>query len=155
MEITQQIAENILIKRKVVNTPGVYEAKHRVSSTVLLRETPDEDGVYQPYRIVNTDIMNGYLAKEANDLFNAGDFQGATNKGLTFRANLELANKLEGAILSNIEIDEVELKDGRKALMIRSIRAVAAEKAQAFSFTLNKEKVEVPVVDAKLEVVTA
>ena len=39
--------------------------------------------------------------------------------------------------------------------MIRSIRAVAAEKAQAFSFTLNKEKVEVPVVDAKLEVVTA
>jgi hypothetical protein len=99
--------------------------------------------------------MNGYLAKEANDLFNEGKFQEAINKGLTFRANLSLAEKLEGAILSNVEIEEVELKDGRKALMIRSMRALAAEKAQAFTFSFNKAEVEAPVVESKLETVTA
>ena len=152
MEITQEIAKNILTKRKVVNAPGVYESKIRVSSTVLLRETADEDGVYQPYRIVNTDLLNGYLAKEANALYKDGKFQEATNKGLTFRANLALAEKLDGAIYANIEVDEVELKDKSRALMIRTMKPMAAEKPQAFNFSFEEETVVVPVVNAELEV---
>jgi hypothetical protein len=144
MIVTQEIAKNILSKRQVVHTPGVYNTKHRVSTGIYAWEETGE-----AYKIVNTDLMSGYTANEARNLFIAGDYAAATNKGMSFRANLELAEKLEGSMLSQVMIEEVELKSGEKALMIRKMVAKEATKTSAFSF--DNLEAKSPVLDSKIQ----
>ena len=148
MEITQEVAKNILSKKKIVHVPGVYECKHRVGTEIRAWEETGE-----AYRIVNTDLMSAYSAQEAKALFNQGEYQTSTNKGMSFRANLELAEKLEGSILSQVLVEEVELKSGDKALMIRKITPKEAQKATTFSFEDEKVEVKAPVIDSVLQTV--
>ena len=62
-------------------------------------------------------------------------YQEATNKGLTFRASLELASELDSAIESSVLVEETTLSTGESALLIRKMRPISAVKAQAFEFS--------------------
>ena len=126
---SQARAQGILSSKKVVFTEGTYECTHRVSERIF----EWEDG--SKYRIVNTNLMNDYQKKEVIALLQDQKFQEATNKGLTFRASLELAEQLESVIESVAKIELVEVAGGEQALLIRKMRPVAAKKAQGFGFS--------------------
>jgi hypothetical protein len=146
MIITKEIAKNILEKRTVVDLAGVYETKHRVSSQVFAWE-----GTGEAYRIVNTTLVSRYLANEAIDLFKAGEYEKSTNKNLSFRADLNLASKLDSSILSQVLIEEVGLSSGENALMIRKITPKEASKGSSILLDETAE-VESVVLETELEV---
>lgn len=136
VEITQEVSKRILEKVIVVSEPGVYEAKHRVSEESFIWENSgDEDTAPSSYRIINTNITTPYLAQEANDLFEQGEFSKAANKTLSFRANLDLAKELTGSLRSQIFVDYTVLKKtGEEALMIREMKPIAATIGTKFTF---------------------
>jgi hypothetical protein len=127
---SQERAIQILNSKEVVSTAGTYKAKHRVSKNVF----DWEDGSGQ-YRIVNTNLMNSYQKKEVVSLLQDQKFQEATNKGLTFRASLDLSDELDSAIESTVLVEDRELSSGETALLITKIRPIGAVKGDKFNFS--------------------
>ena len=140
MEVTKKIAERILSGVQVVHEPGVYETEHRVSAdTYKWEDSFDEvTGTKNPdrfYKIVNTKLTSSYLAEQANDLLEEEEWGKATNKTLSFRADLDLATKLQASIKSQVSVDYTELKKtGETALMIKKMVPVAPKAGSSFVF---------------------
>jgi hypothetical protein len=78
--------------------------------------------------------MTSYHKGQVIDLLAQGEFQAATNKGLSFNANLELAEELSGAIECSVLVEKRVTKQGEEGLFITRMRPIAAKKADAFSF---------------------
>lgn len=143
-------AKAILKSKKVISEEGTYKARHRVGEKILEWEDGGE------YKIVNTNLMTSFQKGQVIDLLANGEFQAATNKGLSFNANLDLAAELSGAIESTVLVETRMTKSGEEALFITKIRPVAAKEAQGFSFEdafMSEAPEIVTGVEAKAEIV--
>jgi hypothetical protein len=121
-------AKAILKSKQVISEEGTYKAKHRVGEKIFFWEDGSE------YKIVNTNIMTSYHRNHVIELLGQGEYQAATNKGLSFNANLDLAAELSGSIESTILVEKRVTKSGEEGLFITKMRPVAARKAESFSF---------------------
>lgn len=145
--VNQELAKRILSSRIVVNTPGKVE---NVKITNISEEVFNWENSNDEYVIANTNLMNTYLQKEAQELYKQGKYQEACNKNLTVRLSLKEAEKLMKGDIVRLLVDEVELKDGSTALMIKtgSLSAMPSVKTSKFSFEDVVEEVEDLVFEA-------
>ena len=125
--LSQESAEKILSSKRVITSPGKYTVKV-TSVTEFIKD--------QTVAIVNFDVMNAFQQGQAEELYAAGDFQGACNQGLSMslRALDYTPSPTERV---DIEVEEITLKSGEKALMAQAIipRKAVALKKSVWSFS--------------------
>jgi hypothetical protein len=153
-QATQQIAERMLSKRIIVEKEcvitGVEVRVTRPASEDkrLFWEKPDVDPTTgeetkREYFIANTNIMSGYNAEQAIELFENEMYQDAINKGMSKRVSPEEAAKIElGLGKCSASIGWFTNKDGIEALRIEKLQPIAPEKPVAFTFDFSKKKKE-------------
>lgn len=127
MEITKEVALNILQSRSVVSEAGKYTAK----VTSVNPYTNPETGTRST--IVNFNLMTDYQASLAQKAFASGDYVGAIN------STSMTASQLSGQYVPtkgetvDVEIADFVNKDGVDILVIESIIPRTATKAKKFS----------------------
>lgn len=132
MEITKEVAINILQSRALVTDAGKYTAKV-TSVNPFIRE----DGTQT--NIVNFNLMTAYQADSARKAFKEGDFAGALN------GTSMTASQLQGQYVpSKGETVDVEIgwhtnKEGIDILVVNSVIARKAVAAKKFSLELEEE----------------
>lgn len=128
-------AHQILTSRTVIHDSGKYTVK--VTSV-----NPFEDK-----HIVNFNLMTGYQANLAKEAFMAGNYEQSTGKGTSLSASqlpgMYVPSKGE---IVDVEVGWITNKEDVDILVVTSIVARKAVKAQAFSLEL--EAVEEPEVVA-------
>ena len=125
--LTQESAEKILSTKRVITTPNKYTVQ--VTSVTEFKKGQTE-------AIVNFDVMNQYQYEKAEELFAEGKFQDACNQGLSMSLRaLDYCPSPKETV--DIEVKEITLKSGEKALMAQSIipRKAVALKASVWSFS--------------------
>lgn len=147
--LTQEVAARILNARIITNESG------RVENVVVTNvSAPDFmwENTGDSYAILNTNLMNNYLAQEAMELFEDEKYQDACNKGLSVRITPEQANEISKGDYIKLQLQEVELKDGTTALMIKtgSVALMPAVKVKKFSFV--KKEADELIKDFEKEV---
>jgi len=139
MEITKEVALNILQSRSLVSEAGKFTAK---VTSVSAYVRPDGT----PTHIVNFNLMTPYQAGLATKAFKEGDFAGAINN------TSMTASQLDGMFVpSKGETVDVEVsthinKEGISMLVISSVIARKAVEAKKFSLSLVEEAVEEPEI---------
>jgi len=115
IEITEEIAERIissrmLIEEALVPYKGIevtYVGYVDAEGEPFLWEDSDE-----PYAIVSFKATNNYQLGKSLDLFEQGDFEGATSKSLSMRMNVDKAKGIvAGATSGTLVCHEVEVED--------------------------------------------
>lgn len=133
MEITREVALNILQSRSVVSEAGKYTAKVTSVNPYLNPETGRKS------TIVNFNLMTDYQTSLAQKAFADGDYAGAIN------STSMTASQLEGQYVPtkgetvDLEIVDHENKDGVTILVVDTIIARKSTKAKKFSFATVKE----------------
>lgn len=119
-------AAQILNSRKLITKIGKVTLKC-TNTTPFVRE----DGT--PTTIVNLNGMTAYQLNKAKELFEAGEYQEATNLGMS-------ASQLSGRFVPSkgeivdVEITEIPNKDGVAILVVESIVPRQAEVAPSINF---------------------
>lgn len=136
-------AVQILNSRKLVNKVGKITLKC-TSTNPFMRE----DGTATT--IVNFNGMTEYQLNKAKELFEAGEYQEATNLNMS-------ASQLSGRFVPSkgeivdVEITEINNKDGIKILVVDSIIPRKAEAAPRINFFTEEENEEVEEATAVAE----
>lgn len=125
-------AVQILNSRKLVNKVGKFTLKV-TSTNPFLR--PDGTAV----TIVNFAAMTAYQLGKAKELFAAGEYQEATNLNLSASQLSGRYVPAKGEIV-DVEITEIENKEGINILVVDTIVPRQAERATAISFSMDDEE---------------
>ena len=139
MEITKEVALNILQSRSVVSEPGKYTVKV-TSVNPFTRD--NEDGSQTNTHIVNFNCMTQFQASQATKAFKEADYESAIN------STSMTASQLSGQYVpSKGETVDIEVrthlnKDGVEILVVDSIIARKAVTSKKFSLVLEEEPVE-------------
>lgn len=139
MKITREQAERILKSRTIINTPGKYSTK--VNNITLW------EGRY----IVNTGLMNTYLAQKAKELFMEEDYQEACNTNLSVTVFINDNGEPSGHLpkkgdIVHVMADFIETKDGDQALLLQSCHEIpVTAPVGKFSFSTKEVKEDATV----------
>jgi len=138
MEITKDVALNILQSRSVVAEPGKYTVK-----VTSVNPFSREDGTNT--HIVNFNCMTQFQASQATKAYKEGDYEGAIN------STSMTASQLSGRYVPtkgetvDIEVRTHLNKDGVEILVVDSIIARKAVASKKFSLVLEEEPAEAEI----------
>lgn len=149
LSITSEISAKILDKKAIVSECKEHTCEHRVGTKKMyyLDENGNEK-LDQPYYIVNLTLISERQLKKAIEFYQAGDFQKASNQGMTVQVSPEMAEKLRASITCTVMIEEVTNKDGEVMLGVKAnkIRPTEASKGEKLNFMALLKK-SLPVIE--------
>jgi len=131
--MTHSDAVGILKSKAVISLAGKYTVK-------VTNVNPYAKG--DTIAIANFNIMNAYQMEEAKGLLREGKFQEATNHGLSLSLRAKDYIPAKGETV-DIEVSEVTLKSGEKALLAQSCiqrQAVTASRGDWSEFEVEVEE---------------
>lgn len=131
----------IVGKKALVEKEGTYVTEHRVGTkTLYYLDDAGNLKLDSPYVIVNLALMTAYQQQEAVRLHNEGEYQKASNQGLTINVSPEMAEKLKGSIECEVKVETIKNKEGVDIFVARKITPKEATRATKIDFKalLNK-----------------
>lgn len=139
MALNKEQAIRILNSKELVSQLGV---DYTVRVTHVSEVQYPENAERAPYRIVNLACMTPYHQKKAVSLLKAGEFDEATNQGLTFNVREGVDFTPTKGQLVSIVLGTFVTKDGEEATGVRSLSPLAKAKASVVDFNSLLEEVE-------------
>lgn len=137
MEITKEVALNILNSRSLITEAGKYTVK-----CTSVNAYTREDGFQST--IVNFNAMTNYHATLAKKAFKEADYEAAINNTSITASQLNGMFVPQKGETVDVEVGTITNKDGIDILVVTSIiprKAVAAKK-----FSLVEEEVDEPAI---------
>lgn len=132
LEITEEIAERIINSRVLIEEALVPYKGVEVSYVGFVDSEGNpflwEDSE-EPYAIVSFKATNEHQLMKAVELFEAGEFEEATNTNMSMRMNVDKARELIVGGLGSLICHEVEVEDenGDNAIALLPKKFVPAE----------------------------
>lgn len=132
--ITEERAMQILSNRPEITETGVFAGirignvglAHKDGSPFIWEQSGEQ------YGIVNLQAFSTYQADQAEELMEAGDYQGAINQNLSINLPIDDAKALIGSLATaTVEFGTYTNKDGIEVLTARRMNVDQVVKAKA------------------------
>lgn len=135
-EVSKEDAKRYIESKVVISDTGVPFKGVEVSHVGMVDEH-GEPWVWEKsgeeYAIVSFKALSKYQFKQAVRLFKDGDYEGASNQGLSLSVAVDKLKDIEAGVTGTIILEEIKNKDGDKIVVVKRFNPAKAKTAERAS----------------------